>query len=171
MSGSLHTWYSLPDLDRLAEREAVLEGEIELRRLARLSEILHADSGSVRASLRFRRRSSGPLIVEIEYEATLQLLCQRCLEALAHPLQARVELGLLEIESVETRLPEGCEPLLLDNGRLSPAQIIEDELIVSVPLVPRHARRDQCGGLARRLESINNEVGDAALERTPPRNH
>lgn len=170
MSGSLHTWYSLPDLDRLAERGAVLDGEIELKRFARLSDMLHADSGRVTASLRFRQRRGGRLIVEMEFEATLQLICQRCLEALAHPLHVRVEMGLLETESVETRLPEGCEPFSLDGGRFLPAKMIEDELIVSLPLVPRHARLDQCGRLARSLESLNNEAGGQP-DGVPPTNH
>jgi uncharacterized protein len=170
MSGSLHTWYSLPDLDRLAERGAVLDGEIELKRLTRLSDLLHVDGGRVRASLRFRQRRGGRLIVEMECEATLQLICQRCLEPLAHPLLARVETELLETESVETRLPEECEPFFLDGGRFLPAQLIEDELIVSLPLVPRHARLDQCGRLARSLESQNNEAGGEP-DGAPPTNH
>lgn len=170
MSGSLHTWYSLPDLDRFAERGAVLDGEIELKQFARLSSLLHADSGHVRASLRFRQRSGGRLIVEIECEATLQLVCQRCLEPFAHPLHARAETELLETESVETRLPEGCEPFFLDGGRFSPAQLIEDEMIISLPLVPRHARPDQCGRLARSLEFLNNEAGGQP-DGAPPTNH
>ena len=149
MSGSLHTWYSLPDLDRLAERGAALAGEIELAKLARLGDVLLADSGSVRASLRFRQRSSGWLTVELEYAATLKLSCQRCLEPLAHHVNARVEIGLVENESVEKHLPEGCEPYVLEDGRLLPAALVEDELLVSLPLVPRHARPDQCGSLAR----------------------
>jgi uncharacterized metal-binding protein YceD (DUF177 family) len=32
-----------------------------------------------------------------------------------------------------------------------PAQLIEDELIISIPLVPKHARVDDCGSLARLL--------------------
>ena len=153
MSGSLHTWYSLPDLDRLAERGAVLEGEIELERLPRLKDVLHADSGNVSAGLRLGKRSGGWLTVELRYEATVMLECQRCLEPLAHRVNERVEIALLENESMEKFLPEGCEPFLLEDGRFSPAQLIEDELIVSLPLVPRHERSDQCGSLARSLQS------------------
>jgi uncharacterized protein len=171
MSGSLHTWYSLPDLDRLAAHGAVLNGEIELKRLTRLNDILHADSGSVRASLSFRQRGGGWLIVQIECDATLQLICQRCLEPLAHPVKACVEVGLLEDEAVEKLLPEGCEPFVLEAGRLLPAQLIEDELIVSLPLVPRHARSDQCGGLARTLESHNIEASGESLDSMPRTGH
>lgn len=159
MSGSLHTWYSLPDLDRLAERGAVLAGEIELERLTRLKEMLRANGGIVRASLRFRQRGSGWLTVELECEATLQLTCQRCLEPLAHHVEAHVEMGLLENETVEEHLPEGCEPFIVEGGRMSPAQLVEDEIIVSLPLAPRHARLEDCGSLAREL-AVRSETGN-----------
>ena len=45
--------------------------------------------------------------------------------------------------------PEGFEPFELEEGRLQPAQLIEDELIVAIPLVPKHARVEDCGSLAR----------------------
>jgi uncharacterized protein len=171
MSGSLHTWYSLPDLDRLAESGAVLSGEIEIKRFERLSGILHTDSGSVRASLRFRQRRDGWLIVEMECKATLQLVCQRCLDPLVHPLHARVEMGLLETESMDTRLPDGCEPITLEDGRLLPAQLIEDELIVSMPLVPRHVLPEECGRHVRDLESQNNGPPGNVPDDVPPTSH
>jgi uncharacterized protein len=171
MSGSLHTWYSLPDLTRLAARGAVLNGEIELKRLTRLNDILHADSGSVSASLRFRQRGGGWLVVQIECDATLQLTCQRCLESLTHRVKACVEVGLLEDEAVEKLMPKGCEPFVLEDGRLLPAQLIEEELIVSLPLVPRHARSEQCGDLARHLESLNTEAAGEALDSVPRTGH
>jgi uncharacterized protein len=107
----------------------------------------------------------------MECEATLQLVCQRCLDPLAHPLRTRVEMGLLETDSMDTRLPEGCEPITLDGGRLLPAQLIEDELIVSVPLVPRHALPEECGRLVRDLESRNiAALGDSSSD-VPPTSH
>jgi len=172
MSGSLHTWYSLPDLETLAERAAVLEGEIPLKQLVRLSDLLYSNSGSVRASLRFRQRLDGWLILGLKYEATLQLTCQRCLEPLACVVGADVELGLLENDAVQSFSPEGVEPFILEGDRFNPAQLIEDELIVSLPLVPRHERTADCGPLARVLDSeSNNEFGDDARESTSSSSH
>jgi DUF177 domain-containing protein len=172
MSGSLHTWYSLPDLDTLAERAAVLEGEIPLKQLVRLSELLYSDSGSVRASLRFRQRLDGWLILGLKYEATLQLTCQRCLEPLAYEVGADVELGVMENGAVQSFSLEGIEPFVLEGDRFNPAQLIEDELIVSLPLVPRHERTADCGPLARVLDSeSNNEFGDDAPRSSPSSGH
>ena len=163
MSGSLRTWYSLPDLDRLADRGIGLKGELELKGLPRLNGILHADHGSVSADLRFRKRGAW-LIVELQYAAALELTCQRCLEALSYPVSARVEMVLVESETLQG-VPEGCEPFVLENGRLRPVDLVEDELIMALPLVPRHAESDDCGPLGRELEA--RDGGSRAQRATP----
>lgn len=151
MSGTLHTWYSLGDLEALGVRQAVLSDEIELRKLARLAGMLNSASGSVKASLRFGQRRDGWLKLELEYETSVELVCQRCLEPLTQQIADKVEIALVESESMEGLVPEGFEPVVLDEARLLPAQLIEDELIISIPLVPKHARVDDCGSLARLL--------------------
>jgi uncharacterized protein len=151
MSGSLHAWYSLPDLESLADREVTLTGELDFRLLTRLKGLLHSDVGSVRATLFFRQRRDGWLAVELDYQAALQLVCQRCLEPFLHELADRVNVVVADAASLPATTPEGFEPFELEEGRLQPAQLIEDELIVAIPLVPKHARVEDCGSLAREL--------------------
>jgi uncharacterized protein len=145
MSNALHSWYSLRDLAALGERAAILRGEIRLRRLPRLSGLLSTDEGSVRASLSFRQRG-GWVTFELEYETTLELTCQRCLAPVRHCVSEKVNMIVMEESAMERHAPEGYEPLALDGDRIKPAELIEDELIVSLPLVPRHARTEECGG-------------------------
>jgi uncharacterized protein len=151
MSASLHTWYSLIDLEAFGVRQAVLSDEIELRQLGRLTDLLNSADGSVKASLRFRQRRNGWIGLALEYEASVELLCQRCLEPVTQQIADKVDIALIESESMEALVPEGFEPVVLNDARLLPAQLIEDELIISIPLVPKHARVDDCGSLARLL--------------------
>ena len=58
---------------------------------------------------------------------------------------------LADGDSLPATVPAGFEPFELEGGRLQPAQLIEDELIVAIPLVPKHARVEDCGSLARQL--------------------
>jgi uncharacterized protein len=153
MSGSLHSWYSLRDLESLADRGVTLGGELDLKLLDRLTSLLHSDVGSVRATLRFRQRGDGWLAVELDYQAAVELMCQRCLEPFRHELAENVNVAVADGASLAAA-PAGFEPFELDDGRLQPAQLIEDELIVAVPLVPRHARVEDCGSLARRLAEL-----------------
>src|SRR5262245_7047700 len=151
MSGSLHAWYSLRDLESLADRGVTLSGELEIGTLTRLTSLLHSDFGSVRATLRFRQRGDGWLQAELGLKALVELVCQRCLEPFRHELEETVNVVLAGSDSLPATVPEGLEPFELEDGRLQPAQLIEDELIVALPLVPKHARVDDCGSLAREL--------------------
>lgn len=87
----------------------------------------------------------------LAFDTTVELLCQRCLEPFAQPLEERLELMLVEPGASNASIPDGYEPFELDDGRLLPARLIEDELIVAIPLVPKHARIEDCGSLARNL--------------------
>lgn len=149
MSASLHKWYSRPALDTFADRKSVLCGDIELKRFERLRELVHSDSGTVTVSLKFTGRHAGWWGVELQYGARLQLVCQRCLEPFAYPLDARIGIGLLDTESMERHLPEGYEPVLLEDERLMPVRLVEDELIVALPLVARHEPSSECAADVR----------------------
>jgi uncharacterized protein len=151
MSGSLHAWYSLRDLESLANRGVTLGGALDVGELTRLAGMLHSDAGSVRAELEFRQRSDGWLGAELDYQAAVDLVCQRCLEPFRHELAEHVQVVLADADALPATTPDGFEPFELEGGRLRPAQLIEDELIVAIPLVPRHPRIEDCGSLAREL--------------------
>jgi uncharacterized protein len=162
MSGSLDTWYSRRELESLADRDGVLGGELALGNLTRLVGMLSSDAGSVRASLRFSQRRDGWLGAELDYQASVELTCQRCLAPFRYDFAGRVSLVLADAESLPGAVPEGREPVELEEGRLLPAQLIEDELIVSIPFAPKHARVADCGSLAPEL--IGSTDGPAAPE-------
>jgi uncharacterized protein len=163
MSGSLHAWYSLRDLESLANRDVTLSGELEIGRLTRLASLLHSDVGSVRATLQFRQRRDGWLALTLGFKAAVQLVCQRCLEPFTHELEDSVNIVVADREAMPATVPTGFEPFELEGGRLQPAQLVEDELIVALPLVPKHARVEDCGSLARELAEPNERPEDRPL--------
>ena len=152
MSGSLHAWYSLRDLESLADRGVTLSGELDVGKLTRLKSLLHSDFGSVRATLRFRQR--GRRLGGVG--ARLSRRGRARVPALPRAVSARargqsVDVVLIDGASLPATAPAGIEPFELEGGRLQPAQLIEDELIVAIPFVPKHARIEDCGSLARQL--------------------
>jgi uncharacterized protein len=151
MSGSLHAWYSLRDLESMADRKVTLSGELDFGLLTRLRSLLHSDVGSVSATLEFRQRHEGWFAVALDFQASVELECQRCLEPLRHDLTEHVDVAVAEEGSVPATTPAEFEPFEIMGGRLQPAQLIEDELILALPLVPKHARVEDCGSLARQL--------------------
>lgn len=171
MSGSLHTWYSLPDLDGFAAREATLGGEVELKRLSRLRDMLHADDGSVRIGLRFGPSHRGWLEIRLEYEVTLRLVCQRCLDPMDFVVANEAKLGLIESDAAESLVPEGHEAVLLEEDRFNPLRLVEDELLMALPLVPKHDEVEECGALARKLERLGQTGSSGKTTPTFPNSH
>jgi uncharacterized protein len=162
MSGPLHAWYSLRDLEALADRGAALSAELTVDTLPRLVSLLDSGAGSVRATLTFSQRRDGWLGAALEYAAAVQLVCQRCLEPFRHEWADRVDLVLADAKAVPATVPEAHEPFELEGGKLRPVELIEDELILALPLVPKHARIADCGSLAR---SLARSAADDAAER------
>ncbi len=115
----------------------LFDGRLPLSGMSRLRPVLADAEGDCRFGLEFGVDALGVRYVEVRAEAELPLLCQRTLERFLHPVRIHQRLGLITDESQEAALPEGVEPLLLDaSGELNPAGLVEDELILAVPVVP-----------------------------------
>lgn len=115
----------------------LFEGRLPLSGMSRLLPALADAEGDCRFELEFGVDAMGMRFVEVRVEAKLPLVCQRTLERFLYPVRVSQRLGLVTDESQEAALPEGVEPLLLDaGGELDPAGLVEDELILAVPVVP-----------------------------------
>lgn len=143
MSGALHSWYSLPDLAGLAQRGVVLEGAIQLAKCGRLQKLLNSDAGCVEARLVFSKSHDELLLMQLQCAARLELICQRCLKPVVHEVSEQVEFAIADNEDSLAVLPQGVDLIALQGDRFQPATLIEDELIVSLPLVPRHGDDQQ----------------------------
>lgn len=113
------------------------EGRVPLRSLRRLADLLADSEGDVAFELEFDRDSFGIAYVGLTVSADLPLLCQRTLERFLLPVRIEQRMGLIRAESEEAGLPPGYEPFLVDaSGELAPLDLVEDELILAVPVVP-----------------------------------
>ena len=107
-----------------------------LAALPRLRDSLAAADGVVTFDLEFGKDDLGVPLLRVRADATLPLLCQRTLDVFGLPVHVDSRLGLITQESEEAGLPGGYEPLLANEGELRLADVIEDELILAVPVVP-----------------------------------
>jgi len=155
MPGSLQAWYSLDDLEMLADRGLVQEGSVELAKLERLSELLHGDrSARMRVSFACRREPDRRLALRLAFAGSVSLQCQRCLEPVEHRLDEALEWIAVETDEAAAGVREPEQPLVLDRGRLRFDELLEDELIVALPLAARHASVDECGPLAQDFRDV-----------------
>ena len=134
------------DAWRMVAARRGFEGTLPLSQMTRLRDLLCDDgskqaaggpAGEVRFALEFDRDGLQVPYVELRIDAALPLECQRSLQRYLEPVHVVQRLGLIRDEADEAGLPEDYEPLLLsEDGLLRPAELIEDELILAVPVVP-----------------------------------
>ncbi len=125
------------DAWRMVAGRRIFEGRIRLASMPRLAASLADSAGECEFALEFDRDATGTAYLDVRASARLPLVCQRTLRRFELPVEVHQRLGLIRDESEEAALPEGYEPLLPGmDGKLRPADAIEDELILAVPLVP-----------------------------------
>jgi uncharacterized protein len=124
------------DAERMVAGRRSFEGVLPVAELPRLVEALADDRGDVTYRLDFEQDERGGPQLHVVLSAGLSLECQRTLESFVYPARVDTRLGLLADEQDADALPGECEPLLLEGGALSPRRVIEDELLLALPLVP-----------------------------------
>lgn len=140
----------LPDLIdpmHLAESGRVLHGRMALSKLTRLAGSLHDVNGELVLALGGARQGKVRTL-QGRIETTLKLVCQRCLEPMDQVLDVSFTLALVNSEAQAEQLPGDIEPLLVTGTTLTLAELIEDELILALPLVALHATDSPCAARA-----------------------
>lgn len=120
----------------VAARRGV-QGRLPLSALTRLRDSLVDTEGEVTFSIEFDQDALKVPYAELKIDAALPLECQRSLQRFLLPVHIEQRLGLIRSEAEEAALPPGYEPLLMpEDGMLRAAELVEDELILAVPVVP-----------------------------------
>ena len=125
------------DVWRMVTARRSFEGSLPVSGLTRLVEVLAAPDGEVTYTVDFDRDEFGVAYAAIRANAPLTVTCQRTLEPFVLPVVIDTRLGLITDERDEAALPPGYEALLVeDDGHVAMAAVIEDELLLALPLVP-----------------------------------
>lgn len=131
---------------RWIEQGLSLHGQMPLDQLERLSELLLDKSGDVSLELQGSRDRQGHGLLSGRVQTCLQLECQRCLTAVALPVDSSFILMPMtpaQEAKLAAELPDEYEPLLIDEqGMVDLQQLIEDELLLALPSIVRHESED-----------------------------
>lgn len=128
-------------VDTLPNRPDSLAGTIPLAGLGRLREGLTGDESSeqVNLSLSVDRDKAGRSWLNYRISLSASVICQRCLEPMAwQPELAGRWLLTKQLQVAD----EEVDLLLVDQGQVHIWKAVEDELLLALPMVPRHA--EQC---------------------------
>src|SRR5687767_10199945 len=131
----------LLEIEALVTREAELDAEFPLRDLPRIAASLLREDGTAQVHLRFHREQIGEHrypAAEGRVTTTLALVCQRCLEAVDVAVDAHCQLVFVASEEAAAGLPASHDPVTMSNGRVSLPDLVEEELLLALPLIPAH---------------------------------
>ena len=113
-----------------------LRGTLGLERLSRLAESPCKTSG-VEYCLRGGLNRAGKPSLEITASGSMELVCQRCLGPLLIEVDVDVELELCADPEVIAQTDDEVDRVLATR-EMSVAQLVEDEVILALPQVPKH---------------------------------
>lgn len=142
------------DVLRMVEGRRVLHGSILLAEMDRLQESVALAAGEVAITLEFGVDVEGIRYLRGELHAEVELVCQRCLGNMPFPIDNHFALALVRDMAEAENLPSHYDPLLLDGNPLFLRDMIEDELLLTLPIVARHPR-----GICK-LADVDDGQGD-----------
>lgn len=166
------------DVVAFAAEGGSLEGDWPLAGFARLLDEHPVEAAPAAGEVHWRARGfqraaagSAPQVwLELEVRAEVQRRCQRCLQPVTITLQVRRRLRFVDGEAQAAALDadDDEDDVLAIERALDLHALVEDELLLALPMVPRHAHcsapaagtpGDGAGGVAQAAEA---EAGEAA---------
>jgi uncharacterized protein len=130
------------DPAHLADEGMRLEGDLPMGRLPRLAALCAEPGGGTRVVMDFERTTDGKRIMRLRADAQAVFECGRCLGKVAVSWRAESVLVIRRSAEASDSTEEDTETLIAD-GPVSLRDVVEDELLLAVPMFPVHA--DPCG--------------------------
>jgi uncharacterized protein len=156
----------LLDIGPLADGRAEVDFSIPLKEFPRVLPMLAAPDGEAQGRVDFSR-DGRIAVAHVRVRAEVTLLCQRCLSPLKWPVDSEGDAALVPTAAEAERVPEYLEPVLAPEYRISIRDLVEEELLLALPLVPRH-EDGECAGERADTTQGQASAADPAAETHRP---
>lgn len=128
---------------RYAEQGLQIAGIAKMQDMPRLALTIGLNTDHAKVDLRFGVDEQQITYLKGRLEAKLTLQCQRCMQPLIYDIIADFALGIVNTLDEANALPDHYEPALAQEGQLALRELVEDELILNLPIIPKH-EPDEC---------------------------
>jgi|TARA_B100001964_G_scaffold158123_1_gene173637 uncharacterized protein len=125
-------------LFKFAKKNLSVISEFNIEDLPRLNEIARNNSDKIKVNYSFYLENNTTPCLDGEISLNIYLTCQRCLEALPLSLEHNFGLAFVKKENQAEELSKHLEIYLFENEELSLIDLISDEILLSIPMVPKH---------------------------------
>ena len=156
------------------DRNGTINCSIPLGKLLRLSEYLDDNHGQAQVCLSFDRDANGYCCLTGKVSAQVSMQCQRCLELTAVDLVSDLDIKIAGDNDEARLIADGTansldrlEVVVSVEGELDLLSVIEDELIMSLPIVAVHDNEhcnDQFNVLHADAEEQGNNAGQGNIK-------
>ena len=128
---------------KAAEGRRIFQGTMPLNRMKRLLPLLAEEGaesarGDARFTARFAFDEQDFVTIRLEVDAELRLMCQRSLAPYSERIRRKSLLVVVEDVAEQDTAPDHYEPVLVEQRRMALQDIVEEELLLAVPQVPRN---------------------------------
>ncbi|HTQ72712.1 MAG TPA: DUF177 domain-containing protein [Burkholderiales bacterium] len=118
-------------------------GVVGMERLPRLAQLQCSTEG-LEYHLRGGRAGNGKPCLRLSVRGSVKLLCQRCLDPIRFPIAVDVELQLAENMREISEADDDIDRVLASRN-MDVAWLVEDEVILELPMATRHEQCAQYG--------------------------
>lgn len=123
---------------RLCKQGELLKGELRLSALPRLQAICDQQDRVVQVTLTFGIDKNGVLVVQGLITGEIRLICQRCNQPMNEVLAVESLLSPVLSDDRAKKLPKAYEALFLVDDAVVIADMIEEEILLALPMVSKH---------------------------------
>lgn len=123
---------------KFAQQGVTVKGQIAVHTLPRLCELLSNNSGIVDADLVFSIDEQRTRSLSGEASVTLYMNCQRCLKACHQDIKVTFGLALIWSDDKAANVPKDLDPWVVGETSADLHEVVEDELLLSLPIVAYH---------------------------------
>lgn len=133
-------------------------GELSASHLERVAEYAVPGHDRLAVGLGFRVDSARRGWIEGGITGQLRLECRICLKPFDWPLDAQLQLALANSEADEAALIEHAEPYRVVDDRVMLHEIVEEEILLTVPMMPR------CPACENARPLVHSSAGESSSE-------
>ncbi|MBT3204363.1 MAG: hypothetical protein HOM14_11255 [Gammaproteobacteria bacterium] len=117
-------------------QNSLLSGSFQLSKLARLCSLILSEEADLKVTFEFSTDVYQHPSIKGHLDTELLVECQRCLEPMVHPID--LDFHLLIDATEEDVQSFQIDTVYTDEGYLDVFEVIEDELILALPLISMH---------------------------------
>ena len=152
------------DIRKAAARDVTVSGVVKPADLPRFRELLASDEGQIEAEFTFGRDEEKRYLVQLHLEGRIEVICQRCLEAMPEQVVGDNQLAVVWTDEQARHLPRHLDPLIEPEEASNLWELVEEELMLSLPQYSYH-NTDEC---KERLAPYREPAPEAGADAEKP---